>query len=460
MKEMLIIENYLYRKLLIIINMRAEDFKKVLMEWKTRKLPLVKRREININLSLDQIVTITGIRRCGKTFLLFGIAKNLLKKFGREEVLYINFEHELLANLNSRDLRELFKSHRELFTKDIKYLLLDELPKVEGWDVWLRRVFDERKYRIFVTGSSYDLRPEELSSSLRGRTINYMLFPLSFREFLKFKELKFDERDLILEENRGRLLKELRIYLEFGGFPDVVMKEDEFEKIKLISLYFDTIILRDIVEKHEIRNVRVLRNFLRYVISISSSYFSASKTEKYFRSIGEKVSKPTLLDFYEYAKKAFLLLKTEIFSKKVKVRFQFPIKTYVMDTSFINYVNPRFTENLGALMENVVAVELHRIKELRPTIEIFYWKEYGRQEGREVDFVIKEGLNIKQLIQVTYASSLDEIEKRELRSLVKASNLLKCKDLLVITWDYEDDIKFKGKKIRFIPLWRWLLRYV
>ncbi|MCD6403442.1 MAG: ATP-binding protein [Candidatus Aenigmarchaeota archaeon] len=437
--------------------MKNEDFKKILMEWKTKELPLIKKRELSVNLNPTQIVTITGIRRCGKTFFLLWIAKNLLKKFDREEILYINFEHELLTGLSSRDLRKLFKSHRELFTKDVKYLLLDELPKVKEWDIWLRRVFDEKKYRIFITGSSYDLRPEELSYALRGRTINYMLFPLSFKEFLKFRELKFNEKELILEEKRGELLKELRVYLEFGGFPDVVMKDDDFEKIKLISSYFDTIILRDIVEKHEIRNVRILRNFLKYVISISSNYFSGSKTEKYFRSIGEKVSKPTILDFYEYAKRAFLLLPIEIFSTKAKLRFQSPVKTYVMDTGFINYINPRFSENWGALMENVVAVQLHRLKESNPRVELFYWKEYGKQEGKEVDFVIKEGLKVKRLIQVTYASDFDEMERRELRALVKASELLKCKDLVVISWDLEDEVEFSGKKIKVIPLWKWLL---
>ena len=114
-------------------------------------------------------------------------------------------------------------------------------------------------------------------------------------------------------------------------------------------------------------------------------------------------------------------------------------------------------ESFGKLMENVVSRELIKLSLEMPSTQLFYWKEYGRQEGMEVDFIIKQGLNVKQLIQVTYASNLDEIDKREFRSLIKASELLKCKDLLIITWDCEDEIEFKGKKIKLIPLWKWLL---
>ena len=431
-----------------------EDIKRVIVEWKERSFPEIIEREVPLNLHPKDIITLTGIRRGGKTFLLLWIAERLSQESLGEYVLYVNFEHELLKKVDARDVRKFFEVYSQLYGKMPKYILFDEIQRVKNWELLLRRLYDEKRYCIFVTGSSYELRPEELVSSLRGRTINYTIFPLSFSEFLRFKKYSFNEKRILLEEEKGKLLRLLSEYMEFGGFPDVVLRESEFEKKKLLSSYFDTIILRDIIEKFEVRNTRLLEFFVKYLISISSSYFSATKTENYFKSIGEKCSKPTLLDFFEYAKKSFLVFSSEIFSPKVKIREQYPVKIYSIDNGFVNWINPRFSENLGKLMENLVAIELLRRKESHP-LEIYYFKDY---QGREVDFVIKEGLKVKQLIQVTYASERDEIEKREIRSLLKASELLKCKNLLVITWDYEGEEEIRGKKIKFLPLWKFLLK--
>jgi len=433
------------------------DARRVLVEWVDTELPESVERDVDINLNPGSVVTITGIRRCGKTFLLYRIAEELLRRLDKEEILYINFENELLKNFEAKDMRVIFEAHKELFDKDIKYILLDELQRIKDWELMLRRLHDQRRYRIFATGSSSELRPKELAYSLRGRTINYTLFPLSFREFLRFRKFKFDARKMLLEEYKGKVLKLLKEYLVFGGFPEIVLHDREYEKIKLISSYFDTIILRDIIEKFEIRNVRLFEEFVKYVISISSFYFSASKTERYFRSIGEKCTKPTLLDFMSYAERAFLVFSTSIFSPKMKDRRQYPQKVYTIDNGFINFVNPRFSENLGVMMENSVAIELMRRKEENPRIEIYYWKEYGRMEGREVDFVLKEGLEVSQLIQVTHASGRDEIRSREIKALLKAGEELRCRNLLCITWDYEDEEEINGRKLKFVPIWKWFL---
>jgi len=434
---------------------QKEDIKKVLLEWKEREFPKIIERDIRINLFPKQIVTFTGVRRAGKTFLLYFIAKKLIEKeFKKEEILYINFEHELISEkTTAKDVRKFFEVHSELYKEEIKFILFDEIQKVKNWQSLVRRLYDEGKYHIFITGSSSELRPKELASMLRGRTINYTIFPLSFSEFLRFKNYAFDEKKIVLETYKGRFLRILKEYVQFGGFPDVVLSESSFEKEKLISSYFDTILLRDIIEKHNIRNSRLLEMFIKYLISISSFYFSATKTENYFKSIGEKCSKATLLDFFDYAEKSFLLFKTEIFSPKIKERKQYPVKVYCIDNGFINFINPRFSEDFGRLMENLVAVQLLRMKENK-ALDIFYWRD---STNGEVDFVVKEGLRVKQLIQVTYASARDEIKEREIKSLIKASDLLKCKDLLIITWDYEGEEKFKGKKIKFLPLWKWLL---
>ena len=168
-----------------------------------------------------------------------------------------------------------------------------------------------------------------------------------------------------------------------------------------------------------------------------------------------KISVPTLEKYFYIMKEAFLFFDLKIFSYKVKDQLQYPRKLYAIDPGLANFSGFRFSEDAGRLMENVVAVELMRRKTASPVREVYYWKD---KQQREVDFVLKDGSKIKQLIQVTYASSEEEIEMREKRALIKASEELKCGDMLVITWDYEAEEEFKGKRIKIIPIWKWLLK--
>jgi len=440
---------------------RKEDFKAVLTEWKEFVFPEIVERAYEIPLRSSSIISITGVRRAGKTYLILSLAKKLLQDLPRDNVIYINFEHELLRDLEARDLRELVEAYAEIFRpleKKPKYLFLDEIQRVKNWERWVRRIYDQRKFRIYLTGSTSKLSPREIATSLRGRTINFTVYPFSFGEFLKVKNFEVGPGIKYLEEKKGRLFRLLKEYLEFGGFPEVVLKESRMEKIKLLKSYFDTILYRDLIERFEIREVRLLEEFIKYAINCSTSYFSLTKAESFFRAKGEKCSKKTFSDFLNYARSSFLLFPVEICSPRIKDRLQYPRKIYCIDTGLINFVNPRFSQNFGRLMENACYIELLRKVERNPTLEIFYWKAYGERK-REVDFVLKEGMEIKQLIQVTYASSREEIERREIDGLLKASKELKCKNLLLISWDYENMERVNGKKIRIVPLWKWFLGF-
>ena len=239
----------------------SEDIKKILIEWQERKLPQIIERDLKVNLYPTEIVTLTGVRRAGKTFLLYFIIKELLKRFSKDQILYLNFEHELMPVIDAKEIRKFFQVHAELFKGKIKFVLFDEIQRVNNWELLLRRLYDEKRYFIFVTGSSSELRPKQIASSLRGRTINYTVFPLAFCEFLRFKNYKFNEKKILLETYKGEFLKLLREFVLFGGFPDVVIKDSTFEKRKLIFFYFDIILFRDIIEKYEVRNSKLLENF-------------------------------------------------------------------------------------------------------------------------------------------------------------------------------------------------------
>ncbi|MEM0358666.1 MAG: ATP-binding protein [Candidatus Hadarchaeales archaeon] len=435
--------------------MRREDFKAALVWWKRLELPDAVERELDLPLSSNQIISVVGVRRCGKTYLLLSKAKQLLKGLKRGNVVYLNFEHERLRNLDAGQMEELLVAHREIFEPDEKplFLLLDEIQNVRDWDKWVRRVHDERRFRIFITGSSSKLLGREIATSLRGRCLSFILYPFSFAEFLRAKG-RFPQslKEIQYSEERGEMLRLQREYLEFGGFPEVVLERDEETKRRLLSSYFETIFYKDIVERYGVKNLSLLNDFLRYAINNFSSYLSLSKVEGYFKSTGIRCSKKTLANFLRYAESVFLLFPVEIFSYRIKDRMQYPRKIYCVDTGIVNCF-ARTGENWGRLAENMVYVELRRRFE-PPVHEIFCWR--NRERG-EVDFVIRKGLKVEQLIQVCWDPTEEETKRREVKGLVKAMEEFGLKEGLVLTEDYGGEEEVDGKRVRFVPLWRWLL---
>jgi predicted AAA+ superfamily ATPase len=437
---------------------RKEDFRTVLREWKEKKLPQIVEREIKIPLELSQIAAIIGPRRAGKTYQMFSIIWALMEKgISKESILYVNFEHERLNNLKAEDLREMMEVYYELFKPEGKiYLFLDEIQRVDNWEAWVRRIHESKEYYIYISGSSSKLLSKEIATQLRGRSIDFIIFPFSFREFLRAKKFEVDDiNSFRYSEKFGKLLALLKEYLELGAYPEVVLEKDEEIKVKILRSYYNAIFYRDLVERFGIENLSLLDMFLKYCLKNVAKYFSISKTYNYFKSVGYKCSKQTLLDYLEFSKNVFFLFPVEIFSYSLKEKKQYPRKMYVVDNGIVTAIYPEIKGEIGKLMENLVAIELLRRGELNEKFEVYYWKEYGKRN--EVDFVIKKDFGVQQLIQVTYASSKDEIDRREIKALLKASELLNCKDLLIITWDYEDEIKTNNKIIKCLPLWKWLL---
>jgi hypothetical protein len=209
-------------------------------------------------------------------------------------------------------------------------------------------------------------------------------------------------------------------------------------------------LFRDIVERHKLKNISLARFLLSFFLQNFSREFSINKIVKSLKS--QKFGKNTLYSYVDKIQDSIVLFVLNRFSPKVYQRESWPKKIYLCDTGLTKVV--RFSEDIGKLMENCVFLELLRLTNKKPLLEIYYWKNH---QQAEVDFVLKEGTKIEQLIQVTYASGKDEIEEREVKSLLKASKEIKCKDLSVITWNYEDAVKINNRIVKFIPLWKWLL---
>ena len=428
--------------------------KTILADWKGKKIPAIIPREINIqdylNLKVNKIIVLNGFRRVGKTYILYGLVNELLKSNSREEVVDINFEDERIP-LKTEFLSGLLPTAEEIFNKRVKYLFLDELHNIPNWSKWLRRIYDSQEMKIFVSGSSSKMSEEEIPTELRGRFLEIKIFPLSFKEFLKFKNLDFDFKILDYSgKERPLILKALAEYLKFGGLPEIVLIEEN-KKFELAQSYYATVIKRDIIERYNIKNEESLKALIKLLLD--SKEYSISKSYNNLKSSGYKIGKSTLQRYISYIENSYFAFSLPIFSYKIKDQMQYPKKIYFIDNAFINSISTKFSNNLGRLYENIVAVELKRRKK-----EFCYWKNI---EKEEVDFVIKNDSRAGQLIQVCYDISETDTKKREIRALLKASKDLKCKNLLLINHDYfgEEELEWFGikRKVKFVPLWKWLL---
>ncbi|WP_428084425.1 ATP-binding protein [Candidatus Hadarchaeum sp.] len=400
--------------------------------------------------ALGTCTAVVGVRRAGKTF----ISKQFLKKligegWRREQTLYVNFEDPVLRPMLSVGLlQDIYETYRHFLNQtETAVIILDEVQNVQGWESWVRSMLDKQeKVRMIITGSSSQLLRGELASALTGRILTLEVFPLDFGEFLRFKGFEGDPLF-----RRREVLSLLREYLEFGGFPQAVLAEDRDVKRAVLKELFEGILTRDVAERHGVREVGDLKRLAVLTVGNFSSYISVKRLLHLFTSITRrKVSPSTINQFLNHFREAFLCFYVPIFSYKVKDQLLYPRKVYPVDVGLVNAVVPRPLENLGGLAENVVAISL--LKKFGEE-SIFYWKD----RISEVDFVVKEGMRVRQLIQVCWDPTDEETKKREVKGLLRAMEEFRLREGLVLTEYFEEGEEVEGKRIIYRPLWKWLL---
>jgi len=399
---------------------------------------------------MEESICISGVRRCGKSTISKQFLKQIIEKgVKKENTLYVNFEEPAFTPyLNSNILDIIYNTYSEVVNpEEFAYIVLDEVQNVLDWEKWVRAKQEKGKAKIIVTGSSSKLMSSEFSTVLGGRSININIFPLSFKEFIKFKGKTIKHyKGIVTDKNLIHSL--LREYLEFGGFPRVVMEKKE-NKGMLLKEYFDSIIFRDVVSRYNVRDVNLLKTLAIIMQTNISSPSSIGKLGNILQdSFKRKTSLETVSRFLEYFESAFLIFTIPIFSYKINDQLQYPRKIYTVDTGLRNAVSFRFSEDLGKLYENVVFLELKRKGK-----EIYYWKD---NKQREVDFVIKEGIKVNELIQVCFDTENEKTKKREIDALIRAMDEFGIDNGTIITEDYKKEEIFNGKKIKSIPLWEWL----
>ncbi|MBU1203910.1 MAG: ATP-binding protein [Nanoarchaeota archaeon] len=379
------------------------------------------------------IKVIIGPRRAGKSFF----ALHFLNK--KEKFSYVNFDDERLIDL--KDYDELMQNLDNLYNNS-KNVLFDEIQNLPRWELFLNRLY-RQGYNIFVTGSNSKLLSKELATHLTGRHSQINIFPFSFKEYLEL-----NKKEKLTNNEIKSLLEE---YLVRGGYPEIKIKDIDYKEY--LSTLFDSVIYKDIVKRYKVRYPNKIEDLAFYLLSNIANEYSFNSLIK----ITKIQSSHTIEKYLGYLEEAFIFFSLKRFSYKVKEQFSPIKKVYCIDNGIINAKAFKISPDFGKLYENLVAIELKR-KEMNNQLDLFYWQN---QQKEEVDFVIKEGTRISCLIQVCYNLNNPKVKQRETRSLIKAGVELKCKNLVVITKDYEKKEKMEwfGKKteISFVPLWKWLL---
>ena len=420
----------------------------IIKDFHKRGLEKFKLRNIDVPIYSGKIITLIGSRRAGKTYLQMQLMSQILKEknISLENIVYINFEDERL-DFRTQDLNLIIEGYLELFPNNNLnevYFFFDEIQEIDGWEKFVRRVYDTISKNIYITGSSAKLLSREIATSLRGRTLTYEVFPLSFREYLTFKQI--DIKDVHSTINKSKIKNEFKFYLDKGGFPEIINFNENLT-IKTLQNYLDVMIFRDLVERFKITNVEVLKLFIKKAISNVSKEFSINKVFNEFKSLNLKLSKDKLYQYLDNLEEIYLLFFISQYSESIQKQELSLKKVYSIDTG-LNLANSfKFSENKGRLLENLVFIELKR-----RSYEIYYHKQ-----KKECDFVIKEGLDIVQAIQVT--KSLEDIDtkKREIAGLLDACSTYRLKTGLILTEDEEYELEQDGVKIQVIPIWKWLL---
>lgn len=426
--------------------MEIEAIKKVIVDQREEIEEFFGReeiidREINTQrlrkfLSHPNVLVITGPRRSGKSTLAALILRG-------ESCGYLNFDDERLAGFLSDDFNAALEAFYNLYGDNLEYFIFDEIQNIANWELFINRLRKNKK--IVITGSNANLLSGDLATHLTGRYLELSLYPFSFREFLRFKKFEIKKEDFYSTKRISRIKKYLDEYLKFGGFPEIF----KFGSAIVNKIYED-VITKDILLRYGVKNKNAFRELSNYLISNFGQEINYRKLGNIFSIKNVH----TVRNYVEYLSSSFLIFILEKFSYKLKQQYITSKKVYGIDTGLVNSVAFQFSENSGRIMENAVMIDLKRRSDyFSPKSDIYYWQDYS---GREVDFVVKNGNKITQLIQVCQNLENIEAKEREIKSLLKASEELHCNNLLIITSEKEDIQKIGNKKIVIAPLWKWL----
>jgi len=394
---------------------------------------------------IHKAISIYGPRRSGKTSFLFLLIDKIIKKSpGKiQEIVYLNFENNKLSDLSAKDLDLIIESYKELYPEKKPVLFLDEIQNIEGWSKWVRKLIDKR-YKIYITGSNSKYMSKEIATELRGRTLAYLLLPFSIKEYLNYKGLSFGTNDFYDSSARGHFYNNFNKYLHYGGFPEISGLND-FESNLVLNEYLNTIVHKDIIERYKVKNIKVLRFIINYLLDNYSNILAINKIYNILKSQQSVTGKDIIYNYFEYIVESLFVFRVSKYSESLKVSEGYGKKYYLADTGYINLGKQHFNE--GRAFENFVYLEF-----FRKGYEISF-----ASNGYECDFILTKDKKIFP-VQVCYSlkSNIDTY-KREVNSLTETLKKLRIKTGYILTRDESDTIETNNCRIKVISAYEFFL---
>ena len=397
----------------------------------------IVNREYDFDLNANYVLI--GLRRAGKSTLLYKIVQDLISK-GTDwnQIIYINFEDERLSEFSVNDFNDILSVQAEMSDKK-GWFFLDEIQIIDGWEKFARRLADSKEH-AFITGSNAKMLSAEIENRLGGRYLTKYVTPYNFREFLTAKKIDFSENVILSTKTAGKIKREFSNYFNFGGFPENLEYKDKRE---YVSSIYQKILLGDIATRHSIRNTTGLRLLIKKIGESVKDEVSYSKLHNILKTIGVSISKDVVIDYIGYAQQSFLIFAIRNYFSKFVDKETTP-KYYFNDNGLLNlFLNKEETK----LLENLVAINLwNKYKE-----QVYYLKS----QNLDADFFVEE---TGEVIQVSYSIS-NISNDRESKTLVEAAKTVKeAKRFIIITYEEEKELTIDGVKIEVIPVWKWLIR--
>lgn len=424
--------------------MDKETLKYVLSQSVARPLPPATRRTLELPLDSPKIIALVGIRRAGKTFLIYETMRRLeAMGVDRRQLVYLNFEDDRLLPINVSELDLILRAHDELYPEASgrqRYVFFDEIQRVPSWETYLRRLHDTEDARLFITGSSSHLLSRELATGLRGRSVSYEVFPLSFAEFLRFRGLKHEPYS---RSSDSRMVSALEEYLRTGGLPEVVLA-DELIRPRILKEYVDLVFYRDLVDRYGIGNPVVMRSLLRQCLGHPASLVNVHKLYQDFRSQGLALSKDTLYSYMGYLEQSFVVFPIPVSERSLRKQAANPKKVHAIDWALAYPFVTEPTIDVGKKLETAVFLHWRRERE-----DLAYFAG-----GQEVDLVVNRD-RPEHLINVAYSVSAPPTWAREIAALGEAGARFPRATRVLVA--HEHSARKAPAGLQVMDAWRYLL---
>lgn len=430
-----------------------EILKTLILDFQELKLRTGVPRRIAIQAPRGKATICSGVRKCGKSTCLFQIIDKLLKTgVSPKNILYINFFDERLHNLQHKGPSDVLEAYYSLYPEkknsETVYCFFDGILIIPDWESFIDRILRMEKMQVYLTGSSAHMLSNEIATRMQGRSRSKEIFPLSFQEFLDFKNINL--KALPATKKRLLIKKAFEEYWDSGSFPEVLNIEKQL-RVKIHQEYFNAILFRDLVERYGASHPKAISDLAHFVIDNIASSFSINKLTQYLQSLGHKISKTAVSNCLLWFEDAYFFFTVRLFDASIRRANINPKKIYCIDHALASSISSGILTNHGHLLENLVYITLRRYS---PTI--FYYKTHSE---REVDFLVQKHDRSRLLVQVCDSLQNEKTKQRELTALSEAMSELKLSSGIIVSREDEESIKTENGVIEIIPAWKFLLMH-